>query len=225
MTRSWAGPLGTGSAALAPFWLTADPTTSPQMRSPSASASLSRLRTSTPQPSLRTKPSAAASKALQRPVAESMPMSLWNRTIGSDSVTLTPLASAMSTSSRCKAAAAWWMAASDDAHAVSIGIAGPSRPRTKATRPAVMLPAVPKKRSSCPLAAITSRYSLPPTPTYTPVRLPRSPSGSMPASSRACQVVSSSIRCCGSIMRASMGDMRKKELSNRSMPSTKPPRR
>ena len=75
-----------------------------------------------------------------------------------------------------------------------------------------------------PLASIRSRYSLPPVPAYTPVRLPLSASGSIPASSRASQLVSSIIRCCGSIMRASMGEMRKNLESNHSMSSTNAPR-
>ena len=45
----------------------------------------------------------------------------------------------------------------------------------------------------------------------------------MPASSSACQVVSSSMRCWGSIIRASIGLIRKKPASNRSIPSTKAP--
>ena len=68
---------------------------------------------------------------------------------------------------------------------------------------------------------MTLRYSLlPPIPAYTPVRLPLRLTGSMAASSSDCQVVSSSMRCCGSIMRASMGRIPKKPASNWSMPST-----
>ena len=40
ITRSCAGPLGTVGPALAPFWLTAAPRITAQIRSPSASASL-----------------------------------------------------------------------------------------------------------------------------------------------------------------------------------------
>ena len=70
------------------------------------------------------------------------------------------------------------------------------------------------------------RYSLlPPIPAYTPVRLPFRLAGSIPPSSSACQLVSSSMRCWGSIMRASIGLIRKKPASNRSMPSTNAPTR
>ena len=144
ITLSWAGPLGTGSAALAPLWFTAVPFTRPQIRSPSAFAWSSRFSTSTPQPSLRTNPSAVASKALQRPSVDSIPMSRWKRATGSERVALTPAARAISTSPRCNAATARWTAAREDAQAMSTGRAGPSSPRTKATRPAVRLPLVPK---------------------------------------------------------------------------------
>ena len=39
MTRCWDVSFGTVSPALAPSWLTADPWITPQIRSPSASAS------------------------------------------------------------------------------------------------------------------------------------------------------------------------------------------
>ena len=44
-----------------------------------------------------------------------------------------------------------------DAHAMSKGIACPSKPKANARRPAVTLPVVPRYPSSCPLDAITSR--------------------------------------------------------------------
>ncbi len=46
-------------------------------------------------------------------------------------------------------------------------------------------------------------------PTKTPVGLPRSVPGSMPACSNASHAVSSSSRCCGSIASASRGEMPK----------------
>ena len=61
-------------------------------------------------------------------------------------------------------------------------------------------------------------------PMNTPVRLPRRLAGSIPASSRACQLVSSSIRCCGSSSSASTGAMPKNAASKRSRSETKPPR-
>ena len=66
ITRSWAGPLGR-SGRCGPSWLTADPRITARTGSPSATASDSRFNRTTPQPSPRTKPSAASSKALHRP--------------------------------------------------------------------------------------------------------------------------------------------------------------
>ena len=62
-------------------------------------------------------------------------MSLWNLTKLCDSVAFTPPARARSTSPHCNAATAWCTAARDDAQAISTGMAGPSKPRAKATRP------------------------------------------------------------------------------------------
>ena len=50
-------------------------------------------------------------------------------------------------------------------------------------------------------------------------------SGSIPASSRACQLTSSIMRCCGSSSSASTGEIRKKASSNWSISSTKAPKR
>ena len=47
----------------------------------------------------------------------------------------------------------------------------------------------------------------------------------MPASSSACQLVSSIMRCCGSRSWASTGEIRKKAASKRSMSSTNAPKR
>ena len=57
----------------------------------------------------------------------------------------------------------------------------------------------------------------------TPVRLPPSESGGMPACSSASQATSSSIRCCGSIASASRGVMPKKSASKPATSETKPP--
>ena len=60
--------LGTVNPLLAPFLVdAAEPRTTAQMRSPSANAWDKHLSINTPQPSLRTKPSASASNVLQRP--------------------------------------------------------------------------------------------------------------------------------------------------------------
>ncbi len=57
-------------------------------------------------------------------------------------------------------------------------------------------------------------YSWAMTPANTPVRVPRRAAGSIAASSRACQAVSSSRRCWGSAASASRGEMPKKSASN-----------
>ena len=154
-----------------------------------------------------------------------MPISTMNLVTAGDRIALTPPASARSTSPRWSAAPASCTAASDDAQVMSSGIAGPMSPSAKEIRPAATLPAVPRYAMSAPLLAIRSRYSQPLIPTYTPVRLPRSPSGSIPASSSARQLVSSSIRCCGSMVLASIGRMPKNRASNSSIPATNPPHR
>ena len=55
----------------------------------------------------------------------------------------TPPASARSASPLCRPETAWWVATSDDEHAVSTAIAGPPRPSAKATRPIAVLRDVP----------------------------------------------------------------------------------
>ena len=97
MTASWAGPLGAVRPLLRPSWLTAVPLITARMRSPSASASLSRFKTTTPQPSARTNPSAAASNTLQRPSGASIrafESVIW---ISGPRIRLTPPARAEST--------------------------------------------------------------------------------------------------------------------------------
>ncbi len=63
------------------------------------------------------------------------------------------------------------------------------------------------------------------TPTNTPVSLPRRVATSMPARSNASQDVSSSSRCCGSVDRASRGEMPNIPASKSAKPSRNPPRR
>ena len=72
ITSAWALSLGTVNPALVPSWLRADPRITPQIRSPSASASLSLFSTTIPQPSPRTKPLAEASKALHFPSGDNI---------------------------------------------------------------------------------------------------------------------------------------------------------
>ncbi len=62
-------------------------------------------------------------------------------------------------------------------------------------------------------------------PANTPVLLPRTDAGVMPARSNTSQDASNSTRCCGSIANASRGEMPKKLESNRVAPSRKPPPR
>ncbi len=61
------------------------------------------------------------------------------------------------------------------------------------------------------------------TPVKTPVWLPFSPAGSIPERSKVSQAVSSSRRCCGSMPRASRGEIPKKPGSNRPASCRKPP--
>ncbi len=62
-------------------------------------------------------------------------------------------------------------------------------------------------------------------PTNTPVRLPRRVAGSMPACSKASHAVSSSRRCCGSMLCASRGEIPKNSASNSAAPYRNPPSR
>ncbi|ODA69084.1 hypothetical protein APS67_006762 [Streptomyces sp. AVP053U2] len=63
------------------------------------------------------------------------------------------------------------------------------------------------------------------TPAKTPVRLPRSDTGSIPARSIASQVVSSSRRCCASVATASRGLIPKNSGSKAPASCRKPPER
>ena len=144
MTCSCAEPLGTVNPALAPFWLTAEPAITPQIRSPSASASLNRFKITIPQPSPRTKPSAAESKVRHCPLRDSIPNSAINFVTAGESAACTPPAKAKSTSPRCRLATAWCTETNDDAHVMSSGTAGPMKPSTNAIRPTATLPVVPK---------------------------------------------------------------------------------
>ena len=166
MTCSCAGPSGTVSPTLAPTWLTAEPRTTPQMRSPSASAALSRFNTTTPQPSPRTNPLAPASKALQRPSGDNMPDTARCSNSRRSRTACAPPASAMSASPRRSAVAARCTVTSDDAQAASTTMEGPDTPSTYATRPLTpcrlvpMLAYRPKAASTGSLDSRTScRYS------------------------------------------------------------------
>ena len=81
-----------------PSWLIADPRTTASTRSPSRTASDSRLSTTTPAPSPRTNPSAPTSKVLHRPSGDSIPMREMAIWVSGRSMTFTPPASARSLS-------------------------------------------------------------------------------------------------------------------------------
>ncbi len=72
-------------------------------------------------------------------------------------------------------------------------------------------------------SSLEGMYRLPVVPTYTPVRDPRRPVGSMPACSNASQEASSTRRCCGSMPTASFGDRPKNAGSKRVASGRKPP--
>ncbi len=142
MTRSWAGPLGAVRPLLAPSWLMALPRMTARMGWPLAWASDRRSSRSIPAPSASPVPSAAAANALHRPSADSARCRL-NSTKGPGlAMTVTPPASAMVHSPDRSAEQARWTATSDDEHAVSMLIAGPSRPNVYAIRPEARLPAL-----------------------------------------------------------------------------------
>ena len=118
---------------------------------------MSRLSTTTPQPSPRTNPSAAASKAWHCPVGDSA--SAWSklRVTAGDSSRFTPAASASSESPARRLWHARWMATSDDEQAVSIVTDGPRRSRKYDTRLAMMLSAPPVAVPRVDLAQIGRR--------------------------------------------------------------------
>ena len=113
------------------------------MRSPSASASLSRFKTTIPQPSPRTYPFAAASNVLHCPSGDNIAAFPRSSESLPDRIVCTPPARARAASPRCRPDTAWCIATSDDEQAVSSAIAGPPRPSTKAIRPMAVLKEVP----------------------------------------------------------------------------------
>ena len=97
-----------------------------------------------PHPSPRTKPSADSSNGLHCPDRDNIPNSAMNSATFRERAAWTPPARARFTSPRFRLPTAWCIAARDDAQAISIGSAGPSKPKAKATRPTVTLAAVPR---------------------------------------------------------------------------------
>ena len=129
--RLLGGTVRGGQAAAAPVLFTAEPRITARMRIAVRDARRdSRLSTITPQPSPRTKPSAAASNVLQRPSGASMPH-LRERAPSrrATASTLTPPASARSHSPARRLWQARCTATSDDEQAVSTATLGPRRPR------------------------------------------------------------------------------------------------
>lgn len=135
-------------------------------------------------------------------------------TIPAPSAQPAPPASARSHSPARSDCPAQCSATSDDEHAVSTVTAGPSRPKMPDTRPDSPLPVALTK---CP-----ESRSWPLVPTNTPVELPRSVAGSMPARSNASQEVSSTSRCGGSMASASPGEIPKKSASKSAAPHRNP---
>ena len=135
----WESTFGAVKPPERPSWLTAEPCITASTRSPSRTASSSRLSTTTPQPSPRVKPSARASKGLHRPSGASAPVARTTRVERGETTRLTPPASATSHSPLRSARPARWTATSDEEQAVSTATAGPVRPSAYATRPAAKL--------------------------------------------------------------------------------------
>ena len=92
---------------------------------------------------------------------------------------------------------AWCTAARDDVQAISTGIAGPCRPKREGDATGSYASGELFRGRLSSLAAGRDQFSVfgaRQLPAYTPVRLPLNRSGSIAASSSACQVVSSNIR-------------------------------
>ncbi|RPK57736.1 hypothetical protein EES42_39050 [Streptomyces sp. ADI95-17] len=128
MTRCWDGPLGAVRPLDAPSWLTAEPRTIPSTWWPLRRASERRSRSSSPTPSPQPVPSAASAKDLHRPSVASAPCLLNSMNAAGVDITVAPPARAMAHSPDRSACTARCRATSDDEHAVSTVIAGPSRP-------------------------------------------------------------------------------------------------
>ncbi len=126
---TWASNDGVAMLRVWPSELAAVPRTTASIRSPSRSASGNRLSSTTAQPSERTNPSAASSKAWQRPVGESMPCADAQAFLRGSCMTMQPPASARSLSPPSRLRQARCTASRPDEHAVSKVSAGPCTPR------------------------------------------------------------------------------------------------
>ncbi|PSK62163.1 hypothetical protein B0E53_05930 [Micromonospora sp. MH33] len=97
-------------------------------------------------PSANAVPSAASANARQRPDIDRLPCRVKSTKTAGVGITVTPPARARSDSPVRSDCTARCSATSDDEQAVSTVTAGPSKPRAYATRPELMLPAMPRPR-------------------------------------------------------------------------------
>ena len=111
-----------------PWWLTPLPRSTAITRSPSAIASGRRFSATMPQPSPDTMPSASEPKALHRPVGDSMPIVVDVKALSGVRSSVTPPASARSTSPVRSAWQPRWTATSDEEPELSSVTAGPRSP-------------------------------------------------------------------------------------------------
>ncbi len=126
--RSCEGPLGAVIPFEAPSWLVAEPRIVASTRWPLRRASERRSIRTTPTPSERPVPSAAAAKALQRPSGESARRRLKSISIPGVVKAVTPPAMTSEHSPERSACAARCIATSEEEQAVSTETAGPSSP-------------------------------------------------------------------------------------------------
>src|SRR5271165_6648007 len=130
MTVTCEGPFGAVKPLLRPSWLEAVPRISAKILSRSARASDRRFNNTMPQPSLRTKPSAAASKALHRPSGAIICDLDKIMVVSGIRIRFTPPASAIRHSPAFKLWQARYTAVRDEEQAVSTETLGPFNPRT-----------------------------------------------------------------------------------------------
>ncbi|GFJ91621.1 hypothetical protein Prum_052630 [Phytohabitans rumicis] len=114
-----------------------------QIRSPAATASAYRFSTTTPQPSLRTMPSARPSNGWQRPRGDIAWMARMYVLSSGPTIRLTPPARAASHSPVTSARVARWTASREEAQAAFSIRQGPRRSNVYATRPAPKLNSLP----------------------------------------------------------------------------------
>ncbi len=138
----------------------------------------------------------------------------------------TPPAMARSHSPASRLCRALCTATSEDEHAVSSTRLGPRRSSAYDTRPAVTArsrhPAALRMVGPSERYAV-SAYSAVAWPTNTPLRLPASAEGRIPAASSASHTTCSRMRCWGSMVVASTGEMPKKPASKANGSSRNPP--